>query len=145
METVFKILVTTPLTDTWLVEDFKTIDEAHQWAKANMRKLKKVCTEMGDWSIHEVTKKDRFITKIDGKKIQNRELNQRILGKYRNMLYPQYADRFSESGTISKEVWSVLQEEAEMNLKSGSYMTDDVKRHMLSIVNGVVPFGFTVA
>lgn len=61
-----------------------------------------------------------------------------------NMLYPQYEYKFQK--TISKEVWESLQEEAKNLLADADpyYTAADVFAHWKSIVNGEVPFGYTV-
>lgn len=61
-----------------------------------------------------------------------------------DMLYPQYEEKFSK--TITKDVWQKLQKAAEENLKRPdiSILHSDVVKHWKSIVNGKVPFGYTV-
>lgn len=61
---------------------------------------------------------------------------------YDKMLYPQYEDRFAK--TISKGTWEALQKEAKANLESHEQAHADVAQHWQSIVDGVVPFGYTV-
>ncbi len=67
--------------------------------------------------------------------------------KYKDMLYPQYQDKFAQ--TIHPKTWEWLKEEAKKTLdehkKSGNSMSPNVTEHMQSVVNGMVPFGFTVA
>lgn len=65
---------------------------------------------------------------------------------YRDMLYPQYKDKFT---SLSKETWEDLQEEARK--KFNEIETDKQKdrnrpywNHLKSIVEGTPPFGFTV-
>ncbi len=68
----------------------------------------------------------------------------RIL-EYRNMLYPQYTDKFEK--TISKNTWEWLQEEAQKLLTEEvetDYMSPSVKEHLENIVKGQIPFGFKV-
>lgn len=60
---------------------------------------------------------------------------------YSNMLYPQYADKFER--TISQDTWKWLQERAKEQLTNDA-MSPRVREHMERIVNGVVPFGYTV-
>ena len=72
--------------------------------------------------------------------------------KYRDMLYPQSEDKFAK--TISKSAWEWIQTEANKNiaeavqhkLKTGDdpMVHADVLAHWKSIINGDVPFGFTV-
>jgi len=64
------------------------------------------------------------------------------LVRYEEMLYPQYAEKFEK--TISEATWKWLQKEAKKLLESGGNMHPDVKTHMESIVNGKVPFGYTI-
>ena len=61
-----------------------------------------------------------------------------------DMLYPQYDGKFSK--TITKDVWQKLQQAAEENLKRPdiSSLHSNVVNHWKSIVNGKVPFGYTV-
>lgn len=60
---------------------------------------------------------------------------------YKDMLYPQYADKMGL--TISAETWQWLQEEAAKNIgKPNAHPR--VAAHWQSIVDGIVPFGYTV-
>lgn len=59
-----------------------------------------------------------------------------------NMLYPQYEEKFEK--TITKSVWEQLQKEANVRLAQRNYAHPDVKEHWKKIVNGIVPFGYTV-
>lgn len=62
---------------------------------------------------------------------------------YDNMLYPQYDYKFEK--TISSRVWASLQKAAKENLeKDFEHAHPDVVAHWQSIVDGKVPFGFTV-
>ena len=65
---------------------------------------------------------------------------------YSNMLYSQYADKFS--ATITKSTWEWLQEEAAKRLKEadedGHTVHEDVRKHWQSVVDGKVPFGYAV-
>lgn len=60
-----------------------------------------------------------------------------------NMLYPQYEHRFDKA--ISRRVWESLQEQAKANLEAKEYAADEVRAHWQSIVDGHVPFGYTVS
>jgi hypothetical protein len=61
---------------------------------------------------------------------------------YEKMLYPQFFDTFRY---ISSDTWNWLQEHAKTNLDDASeYMADGVRKHLQSIVDGVVPFGYYV-
>lgn len=63
--------------------------------------------------------------------------------RYENMLYPQYEHAFEK--IISAETWKWLQEEAQKNLeKEKEYVSNKVRTHWQSIVNGQVPFGYIV-
>lgn len=64
------------------------------------------------------------------------------LQDYSNMLFPQYADSFTE---ISKETWEWLQGQAQKNIDEGRDVHPNVAAHWQSIVNGVVPFGYKVS
>ena len=64
---------------------------------------------------------------------------------YDDMLYPQYGDEFGK--VIQDDVWNSLQEQAKKNLEeceNGRNAHPDVIAHWKSIVDGVVPFGYTV-
>lgn len=61
---------------------------------------------------------------------------------YDDMLYPQYDDRYDK--IISCDVWEALQKEAKKNLEDSGFAHPHVKAHWESIVNGQVPFGYTV-
>jgi hypothetical protein len=62
--------------------------------------------------------------------------------KYSEMLYPQYEKKFT---VLDKDVWEWLQSEAKKRLKRSPTAHDNVINHWRSIVEGEVPFGFTVA
>ena len=65
---------------------------------------------------------------------------------YDDMLFPQYQYRFEK--TISPDTWKRLQEEANKNLENDlrSYPAHPaVLDHWHSIVDGKVPFGYTVS
>lgn len=69
------------------------------------------------------------------------------LVNYNNMLYPQYEYRFEK--TISKECWEEMQKKAKElieNDKKDPYLSanNDVLEHWKKIVDGEVPFGYTV-
>ena len=60
-----------------------------------------------------------------------------------DMLYPQYERKFDK--IINHETWKALQKEAKENLeKDTNCVHPDVRAHWQSIVDGNVPFGFTV-
>ena len=61
---------------------------------------------------------------------------------YDDMLYPQHDDKFDK--TISSNTWSALQTQAKKNLEETTYAHPAVLAHWQSIVDGVVPFGYTV-
>jgi hypothetical protein len=66
------------------------------------------------------------------------------LVKYDEMLSPQYDYKFSK--TISRDTFQWLQEEAKKNLeKADKFTHPDVIKHWQNIVDGIVPFGFTIA
>lgn len=71
------------------------------------------------------------------------ELKPLRLFDYSNMLYPQYEGYFEKS--ISTDTWNWLQKEAQELLDNDrTMMHPNVVKHLQSIVNGTVPFGFTV-
>lgn len=62
---------------------------------------------------------------------------------YDKMLYPRYNNEFEK--TISKSCWENLQKKAKENLEAyTNYAQHDVIVHWQSIVDGNVPFGYTV-
>ena len=62
---------------------------------------------------------------------------------YDNMLYPQYEYLYEKE--ISKNVFEALQKEAKNVLENDNkYLHPEVKKHMESIVNGIVPFGYSI-
>jgi len=66
------------------------------------------------------------------------------LVKYEEMLYPQYRDRFR---TVSADTWKWLQEKAQENLDNAAgsmVLSSAVVEHWKLIVEGIVPFGYTV-
>ena len=61
---------------------------------------------------------------------------------YDKMLYPQYEYKFTEK-TINKETWDAMQKKAiELWLEGGG--VERVRDHWRSIMEGNVPFGYTV-
>ena len=62
---------------------------------------------------------------------------------YDKMLYPQYYHKFGK--TISSDIWEALQKQAQENLASSEFASQSVRTHWQSIVDGKVPFGYTVA
>lgn len=62
--------------------------------------------------------------------------------KYEDMLYPQYENKFDK--TISKDTFEWLQQEAKNKLHVSDSIHPAVEAHLESIVNGTVPFGYTV-
>lgn len=65
-----------------------------------------------------------------------------VLRRYRYMLYPQYEKNFEK--TISRNVWEWLQKEASNEILKVNEMDPQVRQHIQSIVDGVVPFGYTI-
>lgn len=61
---------------------------------------------------------------------------------YGCMMYPQYAEDFDK--TIHPETFKWMQEQAAKRLAKGGQVHPSVKAHWESIVNGVVPFGYTI-
>ena len=61
------------------------------------------------------------------------------------LLYPQYEGKFQR--TISKDTWLRLQEEASRLISesiTGTLVCKDVYKHWMSIVDGKIPFGYTL-
>ena len=61
---------------------------------------------------------------------------------FADMCYPQYAEKFA--CTISPQTWAFLQDEAAKLLAEQSHAHSAVRAHWQSIVEGIVPFGYTV-
>lgn len=69
---------------------------------------------------------------------------------WENMLYPQYEERFEK--TISRGIFEGLQKKAKERLAksnddesiNGYSLHPEVRKHMESIVSGVVPFGYVI-
>lgn len=64
---------------------------------------------------------------------------------YDNMLYPQYGDRFEK--IITDDTWNSLQEQAKKNLEeyeNGRSAHPEVVAHWKSIVDGTIPFGYSL-
>ena len=61
---------------------------------------------------------------------------------YDDMLYPQYEYHFQK--TISADVWHNLQEQAKQEIENSTYASPRIIEHWQSIVDGKVPFGYTV-
>lgn len=60
-----------------------------------------------------------------------------------DMLYPQYGYKYDK--TINSSTWADIQKEAKNKLENNSESAHpDVVSHWQSIVDGVVPFGYTV-
>ena len=73
---------------------------------------------------------------------RNNECGLRIVD-HDDMPYPQYDYKFEK--TISPKTWSNIQRQAEKNLRDNAEHTHPaVIAHWKSIVNGVVPFGYSV-
>lgn len=63
------------------------------------------------------------------------------LVEYRDMLYPQYEDRFT---SISESTAKWLKEEAEKQLANSGHMHEEVRAHLEKVASGAVPFGYSV-
>lgn len=61
---------------------------------------------------------------------------------YENMLFPQYERKFQR--TIDQDTADWLKDEAAKKLATGSG-SDEVRAHWQTIVDGRIPFGYTVA
>lgn len=75
-------------------------------------------------------------------KFRNNKTGLKILN-YDDMLFPQYQHKYEK--TITLQVWESLQREAKKNLDNDLARTSpNVIKHWQSIVDGKVPFGYTV-
>lgn len=61
---------------------------------------------------------------------------------YDEMLFPQYEYKFQK--TMQKATWEAIQAEAQKNLESTKSAHPDVVAHWRSIIDGHVPFGYTI-
>ena len=62
---------------------------------------------------------------------------------YDDFLYPQYEEKFSK--TIKRSIWEKIQKEAKEKLNAcDEWVSLSVKQHWENIVNGAVPFGYTI-
>lgn len=79
----------------------------------------------------------------------NNKTGMRILD-FDNLLYPQYENRFEK--VITSDVWEAVQKQAKVEIEQASVSVEergysvspDVLAHWQSIVEGNIPFGFTV-
>jgi hypothetical protein len=62
--------------------------------------------------------------------------------KYKDMLYPQNADRFSR--TLDKRTAEWLRDEAKKKLADGAGAHPNVKAHWEALASGELPFGYTL-
>jgi hypothetical protein len=60
---------------------------------------------------------------------------------YEDMLYPQFEHKYK---TISQNTFDWMQEQAKNLLAEDAHASREVRKHWQSIVNGVVPFGYTI-
>lgn len=64
------------------------------------------------------------------------------------MLYPQYKEEFDK--TMSKRTWEAIQKEAKRKIEEDDKRGDEgkanyhVKSHWQSIIDGKIPFGYTI-
>lgn len=72
----------------------------------------------------------------------NNKTGLRIMN-YDDLLYPQYEYKFLDR-TISKKQWETLQQEAQKALDERDLVCFEVYAHWQNIVEGKVPFGFSV-
>lgn len=62
-----------------------------------------------------------------------------------DMAYPQYKAEYSQEDVISVHTWTQLQEYVQKCLNDRMFGgTDPVRRHMISILNGIIPFGMRI-
>ena len=62
---------------------------------------------------------------------------------YDNMLYPQYDYKFEKR--ISLDTWAAIQKAAKENLEDETHAHPTVIAHWQSIVDGKIPFGYTIS
>lgn len=63
--------------------------------------------------------------------------------EYHDMLFPQYKNKFDK--TMTYETFSWLKEKAQKFLENPESLHPKVKKHLKTIVNGKVPFGFKLS
>lgn len=81
---------------------------------------------------------------IEGYVGAGKEVGVKIIN-YDKMLFPQFEHQFKDEKTISADVWHNLQTAAREILRRDGYLASErVIEHLQSIVDGVVPFGYTV-
>lgn len=78
---------------------------------------------------------------IDNTILEEHDVGMRLVN-YNDMLYPQYRYRFDRK--IDKETWESLRGKAAELLSKKTPMDSGVKRHIKSIADGKVPFGYKV-
>jgi hypothetical protein len=61
---------------------------------------------------------------------------------YDNLCYPQYEENFEK--TITSNMWKNIQDNCKALLQNVEHAHDAVKTHWQSIVDGNIPFGFTI-
>ena len=64
------------------------------------------------------------------------------LVRYENMLFPCFEEQFT---AIPPDVWVWLRERAKFLLDDKPLLDESVKRHLKTVVEGVVPFGYKIA
>ena len=61
---------------------------------------------------------------------------------YERMLYPQHEGEFAKE--IDKDTWKCLQDSAREKLTINGHAHPDVRAHWVSILEGNIPFGYTL-
>lgn len=79
-------------------------------------------------------------TIIDKMFLDEHDVGMRLVN-FNNMLYPQYEYRFEK--TIDSETWNSIQKKAAELIENGD-IVGGVRKHLQSIVDGKVPFGYKV-
>lgn len=79
-------------------------------------------------------------TIIDKMVLEKHDVGMRLVN-FNNMLYPQYKYRFEK--TIDSELWASIQKKAAELIENGD-IVGEVRKHLQSIVDGKVPFGYKV-
>ena len=99
-----------------------------------------MCKEIGTTGFQKSHTMFRFLFTFN---FQHNKTGLKLVN-YDDMLYPQYAYLFAP--VISKNIWKNMQAQAEKLLREheDEYVHPDVKAHWQRIVDGIVPFGYTV-
>ena len=73
------------------------------------------------------------------------EIAKETRGFEMNMVYPQYAENYSQEDVITVRTWAQIQQWAQKRLNDKTFGPNaEVLEHMTKILNGIVPFGMRI-